>query len=344
MANNTAVEARKIISDVRKGVFSPVYVLMGPESYYIDLIVENIEKHAVAEDDRDFNCSVFYGNDADIDYVIAAAQQFPVMAERKLVILKEAQSMVQAKVKLEKFASYFARPNQSTVFVLAFKGDSLNATSKLIKGAKEGGAVIFKSEAVKDWQVPGCIRDYCQQHKISIDDKAVSLLADYIGLPLSKLYGELNKLISVKGAGNGRIDCDDIEKNIGISKEYNNFEFLDSLRNKDYPKAMRIIKHFAANKNKNSTVPLTGLMYNFYSDLVISHYLPDKSEAAIQQYFGLRAKPQLQGFMTAMRNYNARQAVNAIHYLRDFDLRSKGRDSYFAEHDLLAELVFKLFT
>lgn len=344
MANNTASEARKIISDIRKGVFSPVYLLMGPESYYIDMIVENIEKYAIPEEDRDFNYSVFYGNDADIDYVVGVAQQFPVMAPRKLVILKEAQSMVQAKVKLERFASYFARPNQTTIFVLAFKGDSLNATSKLVKGAKEGGAVIFKSEAVREWEVAACIRDYCQQHKMGIDDKAVALLADYIGLPLSKLFGELNKLMSVKGPGSTRIDCDDIERNIGISKDFNNFEFLDALRNKDYPKAVRIIKYFASNKSKNPTAPLIGLMFGFYSNLVIAYYMPDKSEAAIRQQFGFKAPAQLRGFMTAMRLYNPRQAVNAIHYLRDFDLRSKGRDSYFDEHDLLAELVFKLFT
>lgn len=344
MANNTASEARKIISDIRKGVFSPVYLLMGPESYYIDMIVENIEKYAIPEEDRDFNYSVFYGNDADIDYVVGVAQQFPVMASRKLVILKEAQSMVQAKVKLERFASYFARPNQTTIFVLAFKGDSLNATSKLVKGAKEGGAVIFKSEAVREWEVAACIRDYCQQRKVGIDDKAVALLADYIGLPLSKLFGELNKLISVKGPGSTRIDCDDIERNIGISKDFNNFEFLDALRNKDYPKAVRIIKYFASNKSKNPTAPLIGLMFGFYSNLVIAHYLPDNSEAAIRQQFGFKAPAQLRGLMTAMRLYNPRQAVNAIHYLRDFDLRSKGRDSYFDEHDLLAELVFKLFT
>lgn len=344
MANNTAVEARKIISDIRKGELAPAYVLMGPESYYIDLIMENIEKYVIPEEDRDFNFNVFYGNDADIDYVVGVAQQFPVMAGRKLVILKEAQSMVQAKVRLEKFASYMARPNQTTVFVLAFKGDMLNATSKLIKGAREGGAVIFRSESPRDWEIQGCIREYCQQQKVGIDEKAVALLADYIGLPLSKLYGELNKLISVKGKGDGKINCDDIERNIGISKEYNNFEFLDSLRTKDYPKAMRIIRHFAANKNKNSTVPLTGLMFNFYSDLVIAHYLPDKSENAIKQYFGFKAQIQVRNFMAALKSYTPMQAVNAIHYLRDFDLRSKGRDSYFAEHDLLAELVFRLFT
>ena len=170
--------------------------------------------------------------------------------------------------------------------MLAFKGDSLNATSKLVKGAKEGGAVIFKSESPREWEGAAGIR----------------------------------------------------------AKGFHNFEFLDALRNKDYPKAVRIIKYFASNKSKNPTAPLIGLMFGFYSNLVIAHYLPDKSEAVIRQQFGFKAPAQLRGFMTAMRLYNPRQAVNAIHYLRDFDLRSKGRDSYFDEHDLLAELVFKLFT
>lgn len=335
---------REIIQSIRAGNLAPVYILMGDEAYYIDLIVDNIEKYAIAEEDRDFNYDLFFGNDADIDYVIGAAQQFPVMADRKLVILKEAQSMNQAKVQLERFASYAGKPNKTTVFVIAFKGDNLNANSKLVKAANESGGIVFKSTVPRDYELPAYIRDYCRDRKMTIEDKAVQLLSEYIGGPLSKLFGELNKLISIKGKRDSKITCDDIERNIGISKDYNNFELTNALGAKDYPKAIRIIKHFAANPKANPTPVTTGMMFTFFSNLVIAHYLPDKSDNSLMETFGYKAAIQLRNLKEAMRNYNPMQSVNAVHYLREFDTKSKGVGSLVNEYDLLAELIFKLFT
>lgn len=341
---DSAGAAREIIQKIRKGECEPVYLLMGDEAYYIDLIVENFEKHLIPEEDKDFNLNIFYGNDADIDYVIGVAQQFPVMAERKLVILKEAQSMQQAKVHLEKFASYVARPNSNTVFVIAFKGDSLAATSKLIKGVKEGGGILFKSNVPPTWELNNHIRDYVHSRKFSIDDKAVDLLAQYIGAPLSKLFGEINKLMSIKNDKDKRITCDDIERNIGISKDFNNFELIKALGSKDYKKAVQIIRYFHSNPKNNPTVMTTAVMLNFFSNLVIAHYLQDKSDASLYNTFGFKAQVQLNEFKTAMRNYNAMQSVNAIHHLREYDTKSKGIGSLVNEYDLMTELLFKLFT
>lgn len=341
---NISAEARKIITDIRKGQCEPVYILMGEEAYFIDLIIENFEKYLIPDDDKDFNYNLFYGNDADIDYVIGVAQQFPVMADRKLVILKEAQSMQQAKSQLEKFAAYVARPSAHTVFVIAFKGDSLNANSKLLKAAKEGGGVVFKSDIPSGYEIENYIQSYCQEHKVSIDDKAKGLLAQYIGLPLSKLYGEINKLLSIKREKYNRISCEDIEKNIGISKDYNNFELIDAIRKKNYEKSIRIIKHFQSSPKTNPTPVVTAVLFNFFTNLVIAHYLPDKSDKSLYETFGLKNNYMLQDMKTAMSNYNPRQAVNAIHYLREFDTKSKGIDSLLNEYDLLAELIFKIFT
>lgn len=345
MAKSSSLEAaRKIIADIRKGDFNPVYILMGEEAYYIDLITEFLEKNVVAEEDKDFNLNVFYGNDADIDYVVGVAQQFPVMAPRKLVLLKEAQSMMQAKVQLEKFAPYLARPSRDTVFVIAFKGDSLNATSKLIKAAKESGAIVFKSDVPRDYELNGHIKEYCKDHKFSIDDNAVNLLAQYIGAPLSKLFGEINKLMSIKGDVDRRITTEDIEKNIGVSKDYNNLELIKAVEAKDYVKAIKIVKHFSTSPKTNPTVVTTATLLNYFSNLVIAHYLPDKSDAALIQTFGFKSSYQLADFKKGMYNYNPMKAVNAIHYLREFDTKSKGVDSFFNEYDLLAELIFKIFT
>lgn len=342
--SDTAALAREIIHKIRKGDCEPVYILMGEEAYYIDLIVENFEKYLIHEDDKDFNLNIFYGNDADIDYVVGVAQQFPVMADRKLVILKEAQSMQQAKNQLEKFASYVARPSMQTVFVIAFKGDNLSATSKLLKGVKEGGGVIFKSAVPPEWELRNHIRDFVRDHKFSIDDKAVELLAQYIGAPLSKLFGEIKKLMSIKTGKDQRITCEDIERNIGISKDFNNLELVKALGAKDYRKAVQIIRYFQSNPKNNPTVVATAVMLNFFSNLVIAHYLPDKTDAALYNTFGFKSSFQLNEFKTAMRNYNAMQSVNAIHYLREFDTKSKGIDSQLNEYDLMTELLFKLFT
>lgn len=342
--NDSAADARRIINDIRKGMFNPVYILMGEEAYFIDLIVDNLEKYAIPEEDKDFNYNVFYGNDADIDYVVGVAQQFPVMADKKLVILKEAQSMVQAKTQLEKFAPYVSRPGEQTIFVLAFKGDTLNATSKLLKAAKESGAVVFKSTVPRDYELPDLIRDYCRDRKISIEDKAVTLLADYIGAPLSKLFGEINKLISIVSMTDTRITSKVIEDNIGISKEYNNFELVNAIRKKDYPKAIRIVRHFKSSPKNNPTPVTTGTLLTFFSNLVIAHYLPDKSDMALCETFGLKKGFILDEFKTGLANYNPRQAVNAVQHLREFDTKSKGVGSLADEYDLLAELIFKLFT
>lgn len=344
MAKKESVTYREIIQSVSARDCAPVYILMGEESYFIDLIVDNFEKQLIPEEDRDFNYDMFYGNDADIDYVVGVAQQFPVMAERKLVMLKEAQSMHQAKNQLEKFAAYCSRPNPSTVLVIAFKGDNLNANSKLLKAVKEGGGVIFRSPVPREYQLPAYIKDYCLQRKIGIDEKAVSMLAEYIGPPLSKLFGEINKLIGIKGPGAERITSEDIEKNIGISKDFNNFELVNALGEKNYPKAVQIVRHFASTPKNNPTVLTTGILFNFFSNLVIAHYMPDKSDAALRDQFGFKAPAQFAGMRNALRNYSAAQAVNAVHYLREFDIKSKGIGSYVNEYDLLAELIFKLFT
>lgn len=344
MAKKDSLNFREIIQSIKKRECAPVYILMGEEAYYIDRIVDAFERFLIDEDDKDFNYNMFYGNDADIDYVIAAAQQFPVMADRKLVILKEAQSMNQAKSQLERFAPYVSRPNLSTIFVLAFKGDNLNATSKLLKAAKESNAIVFRSPVPRDYQISPLIKDYLQQHKMGIDEKGVAMLAQYIGPPLSKLFGEIDKLISIVGREAGRITCEDIERNIGISKEFNNFELVNALSTKDYPKAIRIVKHFSESPKANPTPVTTGTLFSFFSNLVIAHYMQDKSDSALREQFGFKSPDQIHNMRSALKSYSPAQAVNAIHYLREFDTKSKGIGSYFNEYDLLSETIFKLFT
>lgn len=338
-----ALSYKDIMTSINNNRFAPVYILMGEEDFYIDKIVEAIEKNAIEEEDKDFNLNIYYGIDADMEKVVAAAQQLPVMAPRRLVILKEAQSKQMAKSALEKLAPYVAHPNENTVFVVTFKGDALNATSQLIKNATKNGAVILKSDKLKDYQLPSALRDYCASYKTIIDDKAVSLLCDYIGGPLSKLFGEANKLIHIKG-NNSKITVEDIEKHIGISKDFNNYELSSAVATKNYPKAVQIIKYFQANPKTNPTVMTTSTLFNLFSRLVIAHYLPDKSDNSLKAEFGIRYPSHLNELKIALKNYNPYRAVNAIHAIREFDVKSKGVESYQNEYALLTELIFKIFT
>lgn len=334
---------RDIISSLKKKQFAPVYILMGEEPYYIDSIASAIEEKAIPEEDRDFNCEVFFGADSDVASVAGAAQQFPVMAERKLVMLKEAQSMTQAKQQLEKLAPYVEKPNATTILVVTFKGDSLNATSALMKAAAKSGAVVFKSPQVKDYMLSAPVRDYCTAAGVGIDDKAVEMLCDYIGSPLSKLFGEIDKLVIAIGERK-RITPKDIEDNIGISKDFNNFELKSALSERNYPKAVMIVDYFKKNPKQNPTVLTTSVLFDYFAKLCIALFSSDKSEGALMKALEMKNSYALKDIYTGMRNFNATQAVNAVHAIRDFDARSKGIGSLQNEYDLLGELIFRILT
>lgn len=334
---------REIITAIKKGNTAPVYLLMGEEDYYIDMIQNAVETSVIDEADKDFNFNVFYGVDADLENVIACAQQLPVMVPKRVVILKEAQSMQRAKQQLDKLAPYIKRPNNSTVFVVSFKGESLNATSELMKTAAKSDAVVFKSERIRDYKLPSHVRDYCSAYRISIDERAVNMLCEYIGGPLTKLFGEINKLIQIKGESK-QISVSDIERHIGVSKDFNNFELTTAISKRDYKRAISIVKYFKANPKTNPTVVTTSTLFNFFSKLVIAHYLTDKSDESLKENFNLRFPAALADFKESLRNYNAYKAVNAVHAIREFDVRSKGVGSFQNEYDLLQELIFKIFT
>lgn len=335
---------RQILNDISQGKFAPVYILMGEESYYIDLIASEIEKHVLPDEDRDFNSFVYYGADANIVTVQSSARQLPVMSDRIFVALKEAQTLQFAKITLDKLSSYISKPNPQTVLLITYKGDNLNATSEIIKAATKSGAVVFRSPEIKDYQLAAPVMDYCLSKKISIEDRAVDLLCQYIGTPLSKLFGEIDKLIVALGPNATRITTKDIEENIGISKDFNNFELISAISRKDYPAAMRIIYYFKSNPAKNPTILTTSLLFKFFSQLTVVSFESDKSDKNLMAVLGIKTPYALRDIKTGMRNYNARQVVNIIHAIREFDCKSKGINSFQNEYDLLQQLIFTIFT
>lgn len=337
---------REVLDRVKRRDFASVYLLMGEEPYYIDLIVDTLERTVVKEENQAFDQLVFYGADSDLDVVLASARQYPVMGDRQLVIFKEAQTYSGLKNQLDKLASYISQPNNQGVFVMAYKGDSLSSTSSLMKAASKAGdkVVVFKSDKIKDYHLAGHIKDYCRLKKISIDDLAVQILTEYIGNPLQKLFGEIDKLIVSGGPGMQRITSDMVQVNIGISKEFNNFELKKALSVKDYPKALRIINYFKKNPKNNPTVMTTAMLQSFFSQLVIAHFAKDKSERGLMELLQIKYPSQFREIQDALMMYSPRQAMAAISALRDFDCKSKGIGSMQNEYDLQQELIFKIFT
>lgn len=337
---------RDILDSIRQRNFASVYILMGEEPYYIDLIVDALESNVVKEENKAFDHLVFYGADADLDVVMASAQQYPVMGDRQLVIFKEAQSFPGNKTQLDKFAPYILQPNQKGVFVIAYKGDNLSATSALMKAAAKSGdrVVVFKSPKIKDYQLAAPIKDYCRMKKIAIEEQAVQVLIEYIGNSLQNLFGEIDKLIVAAGTGVKRITAVMVEENIGISKEFNNFELTKALSLKDYPKTMRILEYFRKNPKNNPTAMTTAVLFKFFSQLVVAHFTPDKSDRGLMEALQLKNQYALREIRDALNMYSSRQSLAAISALRDFDCKSKGIGSMQNEYDLQRELIFKIFT
>lgn len=343
---NKELTYRDVLDRIKKRDFARVYLLMGEEPYYIDLIVDALESNVVEENNKAFDQLVFYGADSDIDAVIGSARQYPVMGDVQLVILKEAQTLSGNKTQLDRFASYLAQPNKKGVLVIAYKGDNLNATSALMKAAAKCGdeVVVFKSPKIKDYNLAAPIKEYCRLKKINIEEQAVQILIEYIGNSLQKLFGEIDKLVVAAGSASARITAAMVEENIGISKEFNNFELIKAVATKDYPKTLRILEYFRKNPKNNPTVVTTGTLFRFFSQLVVAHLTPDKSERSLMEALQLKSVYALKDIHEGLRCYTPRQAMAAISALREFDCKSKGIGSLQNEYDLQKEMIFKIFT
>lgn len=336
---------REIISDIKNNKIAPVYVLMGEEPFYINLISQALEKNVITEEeDRIFDQNILYGADTQIDFIVETANRFPVLAERQLVMLKEAQAMPKAKTELDKLKSYIEKPNAATVLVIIYKGDKLTATSAFMKAVKNNkNVIVFNSPAIKEYQLSPIIKDYCLAENIKISDKAVALLIEHVGSSLEKIYSDIEKLI-VAQKGDRNITIESIEKNIGINKDYNNFELLAALRNRNYYGSMRIVKYFAENPKSNPSIVTTAVLFSFFQKLMIALSLNDMSDSSLMSELQLKSSYALTDFKVALRNYNFLQCEKIIHAIREFDTKSKGINSYQKEYDLLRELIFNILT
>lgn len=311
---------QSIIQDVKAGKFAAVYFLHGPEPYFIDVISDAIEAHALAEHERAFNQTILYGKDADHLAVVDSARRFPMMAERQLVIVKEAQDMKD----LKDLQSYVEKPAPTTVLVICHKHKNYNLNSGFGKAVK-AGAVLFESKALYDNEIPDWITGYLRDKKLKIEPHAAALIGEYLGTDLSKIANELDKLALNLAAG-ATVSDQDVERNIGISRDYNVFEFQKALGQRDALKVARIVNYFAANPKNNPMPVVIASLYGYFSKVYMLSELSQAHEKEVLEALNLRSAYFLKDYRATLRHYPRAKAEQVIALLREYDLKSKGVD------------------
>ena len=330
--------------EIKGGTFRNIYVLQGEEPYFIDRLQELIIETALDEDQRDFNLSVFYGNNANVREVISTCQQYPTFSERKVVVVREAQLIAKQpghKNDLDLFAAYAERPLPSTILVICHKEGALKSKpfTDALKASKCG--ITFDSNKVREGRdLDAMIQGYANSLGCTIDNKATSMLADHIGTDVARLYSELDKLSILTEDKN--ITPLLIEQNIGISKDFNNFELEDALSRRDAAKAFRIVDYFERNPKNNPTVVSVIWLFSFFSGVLLASTARDKSPEGVMAAIGSRSSWRAKKLIDATRMYNTRSLVNIIGYLRECDTRSKGIGSRQDQYALLKELIYKI--
>jgi len=330
-------EVKQIVHDIKNGNIRPIYFLMGEEPYYIDRISEYIDKNVLAEEEKGFNQMVLYGRDVSIEDIVSNAKRYPMMAERQVVIVKEAQDLSRT---IEKLAAYAENPQPTTVLVVCYKYKKIDKRKKLYKAVAKNG-MLYESKKLYENQVSDWIRRVLAGSKYTIEPKAVQMLVEFLGTDLNKINNELEKLKLIIPKEQP-ITADKIEENIGISKEFNNFELRKAIGIRDGVKAFRIINYFAQNPKDNPLVVTISLLYGFFSQLLQYHGLSDKSQRNVAS--ALKINPYfVSDYTDASRHYPMKRVSQIIAMLREADLKSKGVGAAnLPPGDILKELLVKI--
>jgi DNA polymerase-3 subunit delta len=326
----------QITGDIERKIYHPVYLLHGEEPYFIDAITDLMEHSILTESEQEFNQTVVYGRDTDTGRIIDMARRFPMMANYQVVIIREAQDIE----KIENLQPYVENPQPSTILVIAYKYKKIDQRKSFAKSVDKAG-VIFDSAKIYDNKVPAWINEQVTVKGHSIRPEASWLLAEYLGNDLGRISNELDKLLINLPAGNA-VDIAQIERNIGISKDYNIFELQNALGVRDIAKANRIVSHFAANTKQNPMIVVLTVLFGFFMKLMIYHQLADKSKSNVASV--LSVNPFfVKDYIQASENYSFRRLRSIIALLREYDLRLKGINNGSTEEgELLRELVYKI--
>ncbi len=324
-------KVKHIITNIKKGDIKPIYFLMGEEAFFIDALSKFIEDNVLSEEEKGFNQTVFYGRDVKIEDLVSTAKRFPMMAERQVVIVKEAQDLVRT---LDNLEAYAENPQTSTVLVLCYKYKKLDKRKKIYKAIQKNG-IVFESKKIYDNQIPDWIRRVLAGKGYTISPKASQMLVEFLGNDLAKINNELEKLQLIVKSGE-QISAQTIENNIGISKDYNNFELLNALAHRNVKKAFGIIQYFAHDPKNHPTVVTVSTLFGFFSKVMKYHTLTNKSQApkalGVHPFF-------IKDYEIAARNYPMRRISSIIASIRVIDVKSKGVGGNLSQADLLKELL-----
>ena len=337
--------AAELIKDLKARKFKPVYLLHGEEPYYIDQVMDYIEDHVLSDMEKGFNQTVLYGKDTDMATIMNAAKRYPMMSDYQVILVKEAQDLKWGKEsegsgkEADYILNYFEHPLPSTILVLGYKYGNFDKRKKIFKAISKSG-VVFQSDVVRDYKLAQWIEDLVAERGYKIAPQAAALMAEYLGADLSKIANEVDKLLlNITRATT--IDTDLVQRNIGISKEYNVFELQKALVSRNAFKCNQIINYFADNPKSNPMVMVLASLNSYFSKVLKYHYLPNKNDAAkelgVSPFF-------VKDYEMAARNFNINKTFDIISLLREYDLKSKGVDSTgnTTDGELLKELVFKM--
>ncbi|WP_288981227.1 DNA polymerase III subunit delta [uncultured Flavobacterium sp.] len=331
-------EVIQITKDIKAGNFKPIYFFMGEEPYYIDKLTDFIDDNVLSEDEKGFNQMTIYGRDTTIEEVVSHAKRYPMMADKQVVIVKEAQELSR---NIDKLEAYAENPQPTTILVFAYKYKTLDKRKKITKLLDKVG-VVYESKKLYENQVGDWIKRVLSGQGYSIEPKAAAILVEFLGTDLSKISNELDKLKIILPKGH-TFTPKDIEENIGFSKDYNNFELRKAIGEKNQVKAYQIIDYFAQNPKDNPIVVTTGLVFGFFSQLLQYHGLKDKSQFNAAKV--LKVSPYfIKDYEIAFKNYPMKKVSAIVAALRDIDVKSKGVGaSSMSQHDLLKELLIHIF-
>jgi DNA polymerase-3 subunit delta len=331
-------EVLKIVNDIKTGIIKPIYFLMGDEPYYIDKLCDYIEKSVLSEEEKGFNQSVLYGRDVTIEDIISTAKRYPMMAERQVVIVKEAQDLIRT---IDKLETYAENPVPTTVLVFCYKYKTLDKRKKVTKLIAKNG-VVFESKKLYENQVGDWIKRVLAGKKYSIEPKASAMLVEFLGTDLSKINNELEKLQIILPVGT-TISPKDVEENIGFSKDFNVFELRKALGDRNQLKAYTIAENFAQNPKDNPIVLTTGLVFGFFIQLLKYHGLKDRNPKNVASVLGINPF-FMKEYDIALKNYPMKKVSQIVASLRDIDVKSKGVGANaLSQSDLLREMLYKIF-
>ena len=330
-----------IIKDARSGRVAPVYVLAGTEPYFIDSLSNELTGLLMPEQNRDFDMSLFYGLETDANRIIEACRQFPLLGDRRVVLVREAQ---QLRGGLDALEPYCKTPSEKTVLILCLKGVEPDMRKAAAKAVVAHGGVIYESRKVYESALPSFISRRLKARGVAIEPKAAEMLVEHVGTDLSRMDSELEKLAGALSAGEKQVTAAMVEEQTGLSRDYNNYELVSALAKKDKTQALKIVRYFNDNPRSFALPPTLSTLFSFYADLMQAYYAPDKSERGVAEWLGQPDWKVRKDLMPALRNYAARKVMRILSEIRQTDAKSKGVEGCrMAPGDLLLELVCFIF-